>query len=251
MRRRQQCLKRNLSGPEGLAAGGAPAVLRGLAVEPTLGVAARLASAPSRCQRGSRGTPGQAPSAHPIHLCSTTCGRRAIAGYRRGPSRESRRGSLRGQRYLYLRVIGPDRTERQRQRHRQDSREPRNGVVADNELSGIVANGTGARDLRRAGDRAGSVVAKNSPHHELLLVRAKANLCDSGDLRSTGKGIDRKDFRGSSNAAGLLGTEQRRRVHDCALYGRFGAGLLGAELDCANGAAKRPPQNVAGAALPC
>jgi len=47
-------MKRNLQGYEGLAARGASAVLRGLTVEPALGVAARLASAPSRCQRGSR-----------------------------------------------------------------------------------------------------------------------------------------------------------------------------------------------------
>ena len=54
MRRRQQSMKRNPPGPEGLAAGGASAVLRGLSVETTTDRAARLASAPSRCQRGSR-----------------------------------------------------------------------------------------------------------------------------------------------------------------------------------------------------
>ncbi len=67
----------------------------------------------------------------------------------------------------------------------------------------------------------------------------------------TGEGIDRTDFRGSSNAAGFLGTAERRRLYDRALHGRFGAGLLGAELDRAHGAAQRSAENAACAALPC
>ena len=54
-------MKRNLPGPEGLAGRGASAALRGLAVEPTTAGAARLASAPSPSQRGSRGILRQAP----------------------------------------------------------------------------------------------------------------------------------------------------------------------------------------------
>jgi hypothetical protein len=62
MRRRQRRLKRNLSGPVGLAGRGASAALRGLTVEPATAGAVRLASAPSPSQRGSRGLLRQAPS---------------------------------------------------------------------------------------------------------------------------------------------------------------------------------------------
>src|SRR5450631_4078432 len=61
MRRRQRRMKRNLPGPAGLAWGGASAVLRGLAVALATSCAARLASAPSPSQRGSRGILRQAP----------------------------------------------------------------------------------------------------------------------------------------------------------------------------------------------
>jgi hypothetical protein len=57
-----------MTGPEGLAGGGASAVLRGLAVEPALGVAARLAAAPSPWPGGSRGTLGQAPGIVEINV---------------------------------------------------------------------------------------------------------------------------------------------------------------------------------------
>src|SRR5258707_11715353 len=62
MRRRQGGMKPNPSAPEGLALEGASTVLRGLAVAPTRGCAARLASAPLQSQRGSRGMLRQAPS---------------------------------------------------------------------------------------------------------------------------------------------------------------------------------------------
>jgi len=55
-------MKRNLQGYEGLAGGRASAALRGLAVVPATACAARLASAPSPSQRGSRGLLRQAPS---------------------------------------------------------------------------------------------------------------------------------------------------------------------------------------------
>src|SRR5450755_577092 len=55
-------MKPNPSAPEGLALQGASAALRGLAVESTTACAARLASAPSQSQRGSRGILRQAPS---------------------------------------------------------------------------------------------------------------------------------------------------------------------------------------------
>src|SRR5258707_6208199 len=61
IRRRQRRLRRNLPGPEGLARRGASAALHGLPVVTTTGGAARLASAPSPCQRGSRGILRQAP----------------------------------------------------------------------------------------------------------------------------------------------------------------------------------------------
>src|SRR5450755_4551150 len=57
-------MKRNLPGPKGLTGGRASAVLRGLSVEPTTACAARLASAPSPCQRGSRGILRQAPDVY-------------------------------------------------------------------------------------------------------------------------------------------------------------------------------------------
>src|SRR5882757_7567074 len=61
MRRRQRRMRGNLPGPEGLARRGASAALHGLPVVTTTGGAARLASAPSPCQRGSRGILRQAP----------------------------------------------------------------------------------------------------------------------------------------------------------------------------------------------
>ena len=57
-------MRGNLPGPEGLARRGASAALHGLPVVPTTGRAARLASAPSPCQRGSRETFRQAPWAN-------------------------------------------------------------------------------------------------------------------------------------------------------------------------------------------
>jgi outer membrane protein len=62
MRRRQRWIKRNLSGPGGLAGRGASAALCGLGVAPTTPCAARLASAPSLRRSGSRGLVRQAPS---------------------------------------------------------------------------------------------------------------------------------------------------------------------------------------------
>src|SRR5882762_7561668 len=61
IRRRQRWTRGNLPGPEGLARRGASAALHGLPVVPTTGGAARLASAPSPCQRGSREILRQAP----------------------------------------------------------------------------------------------------------------------------------------------------------------------------------------------
>src|SRR5260370_23937578 len=54
-------MRGNLPGPEGLARRGASAALHGLPVVTTTGRAARLASAPSPCQRGSREILIQAP----------------------------------------------------------------------------------------------------------------------------------------------------------------------------------------------
>src|SRR5260370_5595256 len=54
-------MRGNLPGPEGLARRGASAALHGLPVVTTTGGAARLASAPSPCQRGSREILRQAP----------------------------------------------------------------------------------------------------------------------------------------------------------------------------------------------
>src|SRR6266851_5312919 len=79
IRRRQRRMRGNLPGPEGLArhfaraqplyltvpadlCAGASAALHGLPVVTTTGGAARLASAPSPCQRGSREILRQAPS---------------------------------------------------------------------------------------------------------------------------------------------------------------------------------------------
>src|SRR6202163_3923684 len=61
IRRRQRRMRGNLPGPEGLARRGASAALHGLPVVTTTGGAARLASAPSPCQRGSREILRQAP----------------------------------------------------------------------------------------------------------------------------------------------------------------------------------------------
>src|SRR6266700_6964741 len=58
-------MRGNLPGPEGLARRGASAALHGLPVVTTTGGAARLASAPSPCQRGSRRLLRQAPGAVP------------------------------------------------------------------------------------------------------------------------------------------------------------------------------------------
>src|SRR3984957_933761 len=66
MRRRQRRLRGNLPGPEGLARRGASAALHGLPVVTTTGGAARLASAPSPCQRGAREILRQAPKSRPI-----------------------------------------------------------------------------------------------------------------------------------------------------------------------------------------
>ena len=60
-------MKANPSAPEVLALEGASAALRGLTVESTLGVAARLASAPLQSQRGSRGILRQAPGSPATH----------------------------------------------------------------------------------------------------------------------------------------------------------------------------------------
>src|SRR5882724_7063248 len=54
-------MRGNLPGPEGLARRGASAALHGLSIVSTMDRAARLASAPSPCQRGSRGRLRQAP----------------------------------------------------------------------------------------------------------------------------------------------------------------------------------------------
>src|SRR5712672_3757730 len=78
IRRRQRRMRGNLPGPEGLArhfaraqplylavpadlCAGASAALLGWSIVPTMACAARLASAPSPCQRGSREILRQAP----------------------------------------------------------------------------------------------------------------------------------------------------------------------------------------------
>src|SRR6202050_2579421 len=63
MRRRQRRMKRNPPGPEGLAGRGGAAAFRGWGGASTTSCAARLASAPSPGQRGSRGILRQAPRA--------------------------------------------------------------------------------------------------------------------------------------------------------------------------------------------
>src|SRR5260370_29562065 len=63
IRRRQRRMRGNLPGPEGLARRGASAALLGWSIVPTMACAARLASAPSPCQRGSREILRQAPEA--------------------------------------------------------------------------------------------------------------------------------------------------------------------------------------------
>src|SRR3984957_5051678 len=65
IRRRQRRMRGNLPGPEGLARRGASAALDGLAIVSTMDRAARLASAPSPCQRGSRRILRQAPGFRP------------------------------------------------------------------------------------------------------------------------------------------------------------------------------------------
>jgi len=55
-------MRGNLPGPEGLARRGASAALHGLSIVSTMDRAARLASAPSPCQRGSREILRQAPT---------------------------------------------------------------------------------------------------------------------------------------------------------------------------------------------
>src|SRR5712675_3684369 len=65
-------MRGNLPGPEGLARRGASAALHGLPVVTTTCGAARLASAPSPCQRGSRRILRQAPRSPALH--------RSIAG---------------------------------------------------------------------------------------------------------------------------------------------------------------------------
>src|SRR6266481_5492392 len=62
IRRRQRRMRGNLPGPEGLARRGASAALLGWSIVPTMACAARLASAPSPCQRGSRRILRQAPT---------------------------------------------------------------------------------------------------------------------------------------------------------------------------------------------
>src|ERR1700726_2788428 len=54
-------MRGNLPGPEGLARRGAAAALHGLSIVSTMDRAARLASAPSPCQRRSREILRQAP----------------------------------------------------------------------------------------------------------------------------------------------------------------------------------------------
>src|ERR1700730_14514206 len=71
IRRRQRRMRGNLPGPEGLARRGASAALHGLPVVTTTGGAARLASAPSPCQRGSREILRQAPLRPAGHKAAT------------------------------------------------------------------------------------------------------------------------------------------------------------------------------------
>src|SRR6266700_2528660 len=66
IRRRQRRMRGNLPGPEGLARRGASAALHGLSIVFTMDRAARLASAPSPCQRGSREILRQAPKSRLI-----------------------------------------------------------------------------------------------------------------------------------------------------------------------------------------
>src|SRR6266851_2722949 len=83
IRRRQRRMRGYLPGPEGLARRGASAALHGLPVVTTTGGAARLASAPSPCQRGSREILRQAPE--PLrHTCALERDIRRQAGDVRG-----------------------------------------------------------------------------------------------------------------------------------------------------------------------
>src|SRR5450755_1921297 len=63
-------MRGNLPGPCGLAGRGASAALRGWSVVPATAGAARLASAPSPSQRGSRGLLRQAPRPMPNDLAA-------------------------------------------------------------------------------------------------------------------------------------------------------------------------------------
>lgn len=164
---------------------------------------------------------------------------------------ESRARSFAEERYRSERIAGPHRAKRQRQRDGQNSCVPRGRLVIDHELSGILKDGSGSRSLRCAGDRAGSVVAKNSPCYELLLVRAQIELRYSRGIRPAVQSIDRTHFGGSSNAARLVGIEERRGIHDCALHGRLGAGFLDPTLDRSVGPAKGPAKNAPCAARSC
>ena len=100
---------------------------------------------------------------------------------------------------------GPRRAKRQCQRHRQDSCAPRGRVVADHELPRIRASGSGPGGVRCDGNRAGQIMAANSPCHELFLVRAQADLRNTRHLRSTDARVDRAHLRGSAHPAGILG----------------------------------------------
>jgi hypothetical protein len=155
------------------------------------------------------------------------------------------------QRYPSVGSVGRRGAERQRRRHRENSCTPRGGVGTDHKLPRIGQDGSRPGGLRRAGDRAGSVVATNSPCHELFLVRPQSDLCIPRILRPSCEGNDRARLRRSSNAARLVGIEKRRGIHDCALQGRLSAWFLGAALDRALGPAKRPAENAPCAARSC
>ncbi len=137
-------------------------------------------------------------------------------------------------------------------RRREDSCAPRDRLVADHELRGIPAVGSGSRGLRRAGDRAGPLMAANSPRHELFVVSCRRLTYEihatydppskisieriSGDLRI---------LRGSW----VLQSDGDYTVAHYMVDSR--ARLLGAALDRAVGPAARSAEDAACAAHPC
>jgi hypothetical protein len=160
------------------------------------------------------------------------------------------RGAPRAWRHRSNGINGPSRAKRRGQRDGQDPCIARDRMVIDHQLPRILEAGAGARDLRCAVNSPGWLIAEYSSRNEPL-VPTQDDLRHTRILRSAFEGLDRTHFRGFANSDGILGIEQRRRLYDCALYGRVGAGLLGAALDRALGAAQRFAQNASSAQVPC